>query len=74
MALGLQKKSLQIILFRALLGIAIAMCLPTAVGLIAHTFPKGPWRNTAFAMNGIGQPLGYALGLVLGGIFTDTIG
>ncbi|KND88244.1 hypothetical protein TOPH_07116 [Tolypocladium ophioglossoides CBS 100239] len=25
-------------------------------------------------MNGMGQPLGYALGLVLGGIFTDTIG
>ncbi|KAK9420840.1 putative Integral membrane protein [Seiridium unicorne] len=74
MALGFAKTSLQIILFRALLGIAFAMCLPTAFGLIAHTYPKGPWRNTAFAMNGMGQPLCYALGLVLGGIFTDTIG
>ncbi|KAH6654845.1 major facilitator superfamily domain-containing protein [Truncatella angustata] len=73
-ALGSAKTALQIILFRTLLGVAIAMCLPTAVGLITHTFPRGSWRNTAFAMNGVGQPLGYALGLVLGGIFTDTIG
>lgn len=25
-------------------------------------------------MNGMAQPLGYALGLVLGGVFTDTVG
>jgi len=73
-ALGFARTGPQVILFRTLLGIAISMCLPTAVGLITHTFPKGSWRNAAFAMNGMGQPLGYALGLVLGGIFTDTIG
>ncbi|KAI3390283.1 hypothetical protein diail_10600, partial [Diaporthe ilicicola] len=73
-AVGFSQTGLQIILFRTFLGVAIAMCLPTAVGLITATFPKGPWRNTAFAMNGMGQPLGYALGLVLGGIFTDGIG
>lgn len=50
------------------------MCLPTTTSLITNTFPKGHWRNTAFAMNGMAQPLGYALGLVLGGVFTDTIG
>lgn len=73
-ALGLARTGLQIIVFRTFLGVAIAMCLPTAVSLITSTFPRGHWRNTAFAMNGMGQPLGYALGLVLGGIFTDTIG
>lgn len=73
-AIGLSRTGLQIILFRTCLGVAIAMCLPTAVGLIAATFPKGAWRNTAFAMNGMGQPLGYAVGLVLGGVFTDSIG
>lgn len=71
---GLAQTAIQIIIFRTLLGAAISMCLPTAVSLIANTFPKGPWRNIAFAMNGMGSPLGYALGLVLGGIFTDTIG
>jgi MFS family permease len=74
LAIGFAQTGIQIILFRAFQGVAIAMCLPTAVSLITNTFPKGKWRNTAFAMNGMGQPLGYALGLVLGGILTDTIG
>ena len=50
------------------------MCLPTAVSLITNTFPKGNWRNIAFATNGMGQPLGFSAGLILGGVFTDTIG
>lgn len=73
-AVGFAQTGLQIILFRTLLGVSISMCLPTAVSLIANTFPKGTWRNIAFAMNGMGSPLGYAVGLVLGGVFTDTIG
>ncbi|KAM0355036.1 hypothetical protein ACHAPU_000886 [Fusarium lateritium] len=74
LGVGLARTGVQIILFRTLLGASISMCLPTAVSLISNTFPKGPWRNVAFAVNGMGSPLGYALGLVLGGIFTDTIG
>ncbi|KAM5444175.1 hypothetical protein MferCBS31731_000692 [Microsporum ferrugineum] len=74
LAIGFCQTDIQIILFRTFQGAAISMCLPTAVSLITNTFPKGPWRNVAFAMNGMGQPLGYAAGLVLGGIFTDTIG
>lgn len=73
-AVGLARTGLQIILFRTCLDVSIAMCLLTGVELITVTFPKGTWRNTAFAMNGMGQPLGYALGLVLGGVFTDSIG
>jgi MFS family permease len=74
LAIGFAQTGIQIILFRAFQGVVISMCLPTAVSLITNTFPKGKRRNTAFAMNGMGQPLGCALGLVLGGIFTDTIG
>ena len=73
-ALGLSRTALQVILSRTLLGASISMCLPTAVSVITNTFPRGTWRNLAFAVNGAGHPLGYALGLVLGGIFTDTIG
>jgi MFS family permease len=73
-ALGLATTGIQVIMFRTCLGIAMSMCLPTTVSLITNTFPKGKWRNTSFAMNGMAQPLGYALGLVLGGVFTDTIG
>ena len=73
-AVGLARTGVQVILFRTLTGASIAMCLPAAVSLITNTFPKGTWRNVAFAANGMGQPLGFAVGLVLGGVFTDTIG
>lgn len=73
-AVGFSKTGLQIIMFRTCLGASIAMCLPTTTSLITNTFAKGSWRTSAFAMSGMAQPLGYALGLVLGGIFTDTIG
>ena len=71
---GLSRTGVQMILFRILAGASIAMCLPTAVSLITNTFPRGTWRNIAFASNGMGQPLGYSVGLILGGVFTDTIG
>ncbi|EQB55877.1 major facilitator superfamily transporter [Colletotrichum gloeosporioides Cg-14] len=73
-AVGLATTGIQLILFRTVLGISISMCLPTAMSFITSTFPKGNWRNVAFSMNGIGFPLGYALGLVVGGIVADTIG
>lgn len=73
-AVGFSKTGIQVIAFRTLLGVAISMCLPTAVSLITNTFPRGTWRNMAFTMNGMGQPLGYAVGLVLDGAFTNTIG
>ena len=74
LGVGLCESATQIIVLRTLLGASISMCLPTAVSLITNTFPRGHWRNSAFAINGMGSPLGYAVGLVLGGVFTDTIG
>ncbi|RYP35318.1 hypothetical protein DL767_003857 [Monosporascus sp. MG133] len=74
LAVGLCRAPAQLIGFRAVLGLAIAMCLPTAVSLTTNGFLPGRWRNLAFACQGMGQPLGYSLGLILGGVFTDTIG
>lgn len=50
------------------------MCLPTAASITTSSFLPGRWRNQAFACQGMAQPLGYALGLILGGVSTDTIG
>ncbi|KAL8895231.1 MAG: hypothetical protein Q9192_003764 [Flavoplaca navasiana] len=74
MAVGLSQTGIQIIVFRTLLGVAVSMCLPTAVSLTTNTFGRGIWRNIAFASIGMGQPIGYSVGLILGGVFTDTIG
>ncbi|KAF2730080.1 MFS general substrate transporter [Polyplosphaeria fusca] len=74
LACGLAQTGMQLIVFRAFAGIAISFCLPSAVSIITSTFPEGKSRNIAFASMGGGQPIGFALGLTLGGVFSDTIG
>lgn len=74
LACGLARTGTQLIVFRALAGIAISFCLPSAVSIITTTFPEGKRRNIAFASMGGGQPIGFSLGLALGGVLSDTIG
>jgi len=74
MACGLSQNGSQLILFRGLAGIAISFCLPSAVSIITNTFPEGKRRNIAFASMGGGQPIGFSLGLTLGGVLSDSIG
>jgi MFS family permease len=71
---SLSRTGTELIAFRAMQGIAMAFCMPTAVGLITSNFPTGRGRNIAFACLGGGSPVGFALGLVLGGLFVDSIG
>lgn len=70
---GLARNGTQIILFRGLSGIALSLCLPSAVSIITGSF-TGKRRDMAFASMGGGQPVGFSLGLALGGVLTDTIG
>lgn len=64
----------ELIAFHALQGIAMAFAMPTAVGLITSNFPTGRGRNIAFACLGGGSPIGFALGVVLNGLFVYSIG
>ena len=70
---GLSRNAAELILFRGLSGIAISLCLPSAVSIITATF-VGKRRDFAFASMGGGQPIGFSIGLTLGGLFTDSIG
>ena len=70
---GLARNANEIIVFRALSGVAIAFCLPSAVSIITSTL-DGKRRNFAFASMGGGQPVGFSIGLTLGGVLTDSIG
>lgn len=65
---------MQLLVFRGFQGIAISFCLPSGVGIITNAFAPGQRRNIAFAALGGGQPVGYAVGLVLGGFFVESIG
>ncbi|KAJ7888691.1 major facilitator superfamily-domain-containing protein [Mycena olivaceomarginata] len=61
-----------ITIFLAMLGLGAAANTPAGIGIITSHFPAGPRRNTAFGILGAGQPLGYILGLVLGGILSES--
>ncbi|KAK5107135.1 hypothetical protein LTR62_001693 [Meristemomyces frigidus] len=70
---GLSRTAAQLIIFRGLSGIAVSLCLPSAVSIITGSF-VGKRRDFAFAAMGGGQPVGFSVGLALGGVLTDTIG
>jgi MFS family permease len=70
---GLSRTPLQLILFRAMQGLSIAACLPSAVGILSLSFPTGPTRNLGFAVLGAGQPVGFASGMVLSGVFISKL-
>ncbi|KAF4554561.1 Hypothetical protein D9617_4g003160 [Elsinoe fawcettii] len=69
---GLSQTGSQIVLFRGLTGVAISFCLPSAVSIITSSF-VGKQRNMAFAILGSGQPLGFVVGLVLGGVLAEFV-
>src|SRR5262249_49716330 len=53
---------------RALQGAGAAMAAPTALSLIAVTFPEGPPRNRATAVYSATAIMGIVVGLIAGGL------
>ncbi len=73
-ACGVCRTGIELILFRAASGVALSLCLPSSVSLITSHIPTGTYRNIAFACLGAGQPVGFSVGLVIGGLFVQSIG
>jgi MFS family permease len=71
---GLAATGLQLVVLRALQGIAIAMHMPASVAIVANMLPHGRARNIGFACLGLSQPLGYSFGLVLSGLMVERLG
>ncbi|KIM24280.1 hypothetical protein M408DRAFT_233993 [Serendipita vermifera MAFF 305830] len=61
----------QLIILRAMHGMGVAAMVPAAVGILAHSFPPGRARSTAFATFSAGAPLGGAIGMVFGGVMAQ---
>lgn len=74
LACGVAQTGVQLVVFRALQGIAMAMHLPASVAIIAAAVPSGKARNVAFACLGLSQPLGFSVGLVLSGVMIEEVG
>ncbi|KAK7408825.1 hypothetical protein QQX98_009011 [Neonectria punicea] len=71
---GAARKGTELVALRALQGVGLSLHLASSVSIITEVLPQGRGRNLAFSCLGLSQPLGFSLGLVLGGIFVDTIG
>jgi MFS family permease len=61
-------------MFRAMQGVAVSLCLPTSVAIVAHAVPAGRKRNIGFSCLGFVMPIGFSLGMVLEGVIIDTVG
>ncbi|MET9963403.1 MFS transporter [Streptomyces sp. NPDC006326] len=59
---------------RALQGVGAAIIVPTGMSLLTTTFPEGPLRDRALGISGTLLSLGFTIGMVLGGVMTDTLG
>ncbi|KAF3010735.1 hypothetical protein E8E13_006922 [Curvularia kusanoi] len=74
LACGFSNTGEQLVVFRALQGVALAMHLPASVALISGAVPSGRARNLGFACLGFSQPLGFAVGLVISGVLVEKAG
>jgi MFS family permease len=59
---------------RALQGLGAAAIVPTGMSLLTTTFPEGPARDRALGISGTLLSLGFTIGMVAGGVLTDTLG
>lgn len=71
---GFVRTSVQFIVLRVIQGVAMSLHLSSSVAIVVGNLPQGRSRNIAFSCIGLSQPLGFSLGLVVGGILVDTIG
>jgi MFS family permease len=74
LACGFAQTGIQLVVFRALQGIALAMHIPASVSIIATAVPAGRSRNIGFGCLGLSLPLGYSFGMVTSGIMIEKIG
>ncbi|QIW94965.1 hypothetical protein AMS68_000483 [Peltaster fructicola] len=73
-ACGVARTGSELIAFRGLQGISFAMAVPASVSVISTNIASGRPRNLGFSCLGFSSPLGFLLGLVLGGVMVDNVG
>jgi MFS family permease len=74
LACGFANTGIQLVVFRALQGVAMSLHLPASVALVAAAVPQGRGRNLSFGCLGLSQPLGFSAGLVVSGFMIEKAG
>src|SRR6201988_2393785 len=68
---GLAWNESTMVIARLAQGVGAAIASPTALALVATTFPKGPARNAATAIFAAMTGVGSVMGLIVGGALTE---
>lgn len=71
---GLSRSGGMLITFRAIQGLSAAFMSPAALSIVLVTYREGPERNVALSVWGAVAAGGAAVGVLLGGIFTQYLG
>lgn len=71
---GMAENATMLFAARAGQGLGGAIITPTVMSFIAGLYPEGQKRNRALGLLGAIGGAGFALGLVLGGLLTSTVG
>ena len=66
------KDRIALCVVRAFAGLGSAIAMPSTFGIVGVNFTREPERTIAFAVVGLGYPIGAALGQVFGGLIADT--
>jgi len=74
LAAGLAPSELVIIASRAVQGIGAAIASATSLSLVVVSFNEGPERNRALSVFSAVSSAGFAVGVVLGGVLTASLG
>ncbi len=71
---GFARASWVLVAARALQGVGGAIVSPAALSLLTTTFAEGPARNRAMGWFGTMSTVGFAVGMMLGGLLTGWVG
>ncbi|MGF1427062.1 MFS transporter [Kitasatospora sp. LaBMicrA B282] len=71
---GLADSGSVLITARAFQGLGASMITPSALAILTNTFPEGPERNKALGVWGSLSGIASIVGVIAGGVFSDTIG
>ncbi|MFC8001210.1 MULTISPECIES: MFS transporter [Streptomyces] len=71
---GLAESGTMLIASRAFQGFGAAMITPAALAILTNTFADGPERNKALGVWGSLSGIASIVGVILGGVFADSIG
>ena len=71
---GFARASWVLVAARALQGVGGAIVAPASLSLLTTTFAEGPERNRAMGWFGTMSTVGFAVGMMLGGLLTGSVG